>query len=157
MISFAYSRRAPRSDGRPGISGLLAAMLLLSAGLACSAGVKPTQTGTPGAAGTTGTTVLGSAGSTGTVSSGTSGTVGSSGTAGTTVVTNPDAAACMQYEVKFVPKTPTVYLLVDRSGSMFHCLTGNTGDAICADQANTSWSNLKTAMESVIAEFGEAC
>jgi hypothetical protein len=156
MISFAYSRRAPLVGGGPGTAGLFAATLLLSASLGCTAGVKPTQTGTPGAAGTTGTTVLGSAGSTGaggTQVAGTAGTFGSSGTGGTAFVTNPDAAACQQYDVMFVPKTPTVYLLVDRSGSMFHCLSGNTGDAICADPANTSWSNLKTAMESVMTQL----
>ncbi len=48
---------------------------------------------------------------------------------------------------------PTVYLLVDRSSSMFHCLTGNTGDAVCADMTNTSWYNLKIAIESVVTQL----
>ena len=37
----------------------------------------------------------------------------------------------------FTPTNPTVYLLVDRSGSMFHCLTAkageSTGDAVCTN------------------------
>jgi len=38
----------------------------------------------------------------------------------------------------FEPKIPTVTLLVDRSGSMFHCLSGSTGDPVCADLTNTA-------------------
>jgi hypothetical protein len=55
--------------------------------------------------------------------------------------------------IMFAPTIPTVTLLVDRSGSMFHCLSGNTGDAICADMTNTSWYNLKTAIESVLTQL----
>jgi len=47
-----------------------------------------------------------------------------------------------------VPKIPTAYLVVDRSGSMFHCLS--TTDCGCADHTDTSWSKLKDAIEGVI-------
>ena len=47
-----------------------------------------------------------------------------------------DAAGCQQKDVMFTPTNPTVYLLVDRSGSMFHCLRGreSTGDAVCMNR-----------------------
>ena len=65
-----------------------------------------------------------------------------------------DMKTCSDVMYTFTPMIPTVTLLVDRSGSMFHCLTGtNTGDAVCADMANTSWSNLKMAIESVITQL----
>ena len=60
---------------------------------------------------------------------------------------------CSDVKYTFTPMTPTVTLLVDRSGSMFHCLTGNTGDAVCADMTNTSWYNLKMAIESVLTQL----
>jgi hypothetical protein len=77
---------------------------------------------------------------------------GSTGSGGSSTVSDAGAdASCQTADFKFVPQIPTVYLLVDRSGSMFHCLTGNTGDAVCSDMTNTSWYNLKMAIESVMA------
>jgi hypothetical protein len=61
-----------------------------------------------------------------------------------------DMKTCTDVKYMFTPMIPTVTLLVDRSGSMFHCLSGSTGDAVCADMTNTSWYNLKMAIESVI-------
>src|SRR5262249_3934234 len=96
---------------------------------------------------------------------GTGGSSSGTGTGGQTVVfgtggkmdvglgtggANPDAAACQQMEIPFQQTNPTVYLLVDRSGSMFHCLSGNTGNVICDDPHNTSWTHLKNAIEQVL-------
>ena len=40
------------------------------------------------------------------------------------IVTNPDSGiGCQHTQYTFDPKIPTVYLVVDRSGSMFHCLS----------------------------------
>jgi len=64
-----------------------------------------------------------------------------------------EVAICKQVEYMFEPKIPTVTLLVDRSGSMFHCLSGNTGDAVCADLTNTAWAKLRTAIESVMTQL----
>ena len=64
-----------------------------------------------------------------------------------------DMKSCSDVMYTFTPMIPTVTLLVDRSGSMFHCLSGNTGDAVCADPANTSWSNLKMAIETVLTQL----
>jgi hypothetical protein len=64
---------------------------------------------------------------------------------------NPDAGACQQAQYTFEPKIPTVYLVVDRSGSMFHCLS--TTQPVCATQSDTSWSQLKDAIETVITQL----
>jgi len=53
---------------------------------------------------------------------------------------DPDAA-CQQVEVRFVPKVPTVFVLVDRSGSMF---TPDPATQIAA------WEPLKTGVLQVI-------
>ena len=55
--------------------------------------------------------------------------------------------ATLEYE----PKIPTVYLVVDRSGSMFHCLASTQN--VCPNKADTSWSQLKTAIQSVITQL----
>ena len=84
-----------------------------------------------------------------------SGGISGSGTGGMAAVDDGGMtdAACQMATLKFAPKIPTVTLLVDRSGSMFHCLTGSTGDALCADPNNTSWHNLKVAIESVLTQL----
>ena len=64
---------------------------------------------------------------------------------------NPDAGACQQAMYKFEPKIPTVYLVVDRSGSMFHCLT--TSELVCANKADTSWTKLKDAIQTVVMQL----
>lgn len=130
------------------MSGL--AVLSLTGGVACTAGVRPSATGTGGNAGSAST---GSGGTAGTTSG-----PGLGGTGGDVILTgvggsNPDASACQQKEVMFAVLNPTVYLLVDRSGSMFHCLTGDTGSAVCGDMTNTSWSNLKNAIEAVLPQL----
>jgi len=64
-----------------------------------------------------------------------------------------EVKTCEQFNYMFEPKIPTVTLLVDRSGSMFHCLSGSTGDPVCADLTNTAWSKLKGAIESVMTQL----
>ena len=64
-----------------------------------------------------------------------------------------EVKTCEMVDYKFEPKIPTVTLLVDRSGSMFHCLSGATGDAVCMDPKNTAWTSLKTAIETVLTQL----
>jgi len=64
-----------------------------------------------------------------------------------------EVKTCKQFEYMFEPKIPTVTLLVDRSGSMFHCLSGSTGDALCSDLTNTAWAKLRGAIESVMTQL----
>jgi hypothetical protein len=84
------------------------------------------------------------------------GLVGGSGSAG-----DSGAAghyACMQGQYSFVPKTPTVFLLVDQSGSMFGCRTNGgakSGTANeCANHADTSWYPLRDGVLQVVQQLG---
>jgi len=136
---------------RDGLALVLA--LAVPGALACTAGVRASGSGSGG----TGGASTGSGGSpTGGSGPGTGGQVfiGTGGMMdvglGTGGSPNPDAAACQQMEIPFTQTNPTVYLLVDRSGSMFHCLSGNTGNVICDDPTNTSWTHLKNAIEQVL-------
>jgi hypothetical protein len=52
--------------------------------------------------------------------------------------------ACQQLDVKFTPKVPLVYVLVDRSGSMFQQVTGSDGGQ------TDEWDPLRTATLAVI-------
>ena len=125
---------------------VLAAALLL---WGCAAGVKPAATGTAGA-GASGPGTAGNQGTAGTQGSGGAGP-GVGGTGGS-IVTNPDASsACQSTDYKFEPKIPTVYLVVDRSGSMFHCLS--TSELVCSTKSDTSWSKLKDAIEKVLTDL----
>src|SRR3954471_5924166 len=96
-------------------------------------GITAGQAGTTGSAGTTGAA--------GTTSSGSAGTTGAAGTGG----------ICQQAQLVYEPKIPTVYLVVDRSGSMFHCLS--TSQCVCATKTDTSWSTLKSAIETVLTQL----
>ena len=144
MVRFAYSFV---------VSGTSAAMwraafvVALTAAAGCAAGVKPTAQGTAGSSsgGTSGV-----AGAGGTSSTGRGGSFSLAGQGGS-VTTNPDAGACQQAMYKFEPKIPTVYLVVDRSGSMFHCLT--TSELVCANKADTSWTKLKDAIQTVVMQL----
>jgi hypothetical protein len=155
VIHLAYRRRRHGRGGAPSlVAGLVAgawAALLLGA-LGCTAGVKMSSAGSGGSGAT-----IGSGGSGGSKGSGGVVTTGSGGGGGDIVVAidagPSDAAGCQTTDVMFAPTNPTVYLLVDRSGSMFHCLTGSTGDVICADMTNTSWYHLKTAIEAVLPQL----
>ena len=78
---------------------------------------------------------------------GTGGAAGTGGAGGSGPIIVHDAgprdpdAACQQAEVRFVPKVPTVFVLVDRSGSMF---TPDPATQIAA------WEPLKTGVLQVI-------
>jgi hypothetical protein len=52
--------------------------------------------------------------------------------------------ACQHFDVQFVPKTPLVFVLADRSGSMFDAKTGADGGT------TNEWNPLRTATLAVI-------
>src|SRR4051812_46377522 len=114
----------------PGAGGMSGAIGTAGSG---AGGMSAGQAGTMGSAGTTGAA--------GTTISGTAGTTGGGGTGG----------ICQQAQIKYVPQTPTVYLIVDRSGSMFHCLS--TSELVCSTKTDTSWSKLKTAIQTVVMQL----
>ncbi|HEY4184531.1 MAG TPA: hypothetical protein VGP07_05645 [Polyangia bacterium] len=153
IIATRTTTRIATSHSRSSLARRSSAFLGLTAGLVFAAGgcAKVSQTGGGASGGITG---LGAQPGTG--------SGGSGGLSGLDAASPPDQVAekftvdmkaCTDVSYMFTPMIPTVTLLVDRSGSMFHCLTGNTGDAVCADMANTSWSNLKMAIESVITQL----
>jgi hypothetical protein len=148
---FAYCRRALARASAPFLVAGCGVALL--GALGCKAGVSASLAGSGGSGNTVGQG--GSGGSKG--SGGIISITGDGGGGGDIVVTGDagpsDAAGCQTADVMFTQTNPTVYLLVDRSGSMFHCLTGNTGDAVCADMTNTSWYNLKSAIEQVLPQL----
>ncbi len=129
------SSAAGGSGGSPGAGGATADGGSPGAGGIMSAGGSP---GTGGVSASGGGPGAGGAPASG----------GSPGTGGAPVSDAGADASCQTADFKFVPQIPTVYLLVDRSGSMFHCL--DSSNPVCDNQMDTSWYTLKTAIESVI-------
>jgi hypothetical protein len=68
-----------------------------------------------------------------------------------------DAGICQQASYTFVRKIPTVFMLVDQSGSMFKCRTnGGAMDATgreCANHADTSWYPLRDGVLQVVQQL----
>jgi hypothetical protein len=64
---------------------------------------------------------------------------------------------CQMASYTFEPKIPTVFLLVDRSGSMFGCRTkGGANDATgreCADPMDTAWYPLRDGVLTVVKQL----
>jgi hypothetical protein len=112
------------------------AVFTVIGGAACTAGVKATGTGSGGHAGTASTGSGGTAGTTSGTGQGGTGAVVFTGAGGA----NPDAAACQQSDVKFAALNPTVFILVDRSGSEF-------------DTTPTTFATLRPAVEQVVAQL----
>lgn len=63
--------------------------------------------------------------------------------------------ACMQAKYSFVPKTPTVFLLVDQSGSMFTCRSNPGATSACANHTDTSWYPLRDGVLEVVGQLGK--
>ena len=88
-------------------------------GASVGTGVTPATGGSPGTGGTPATG-------------------GSPGTGGSTTISDAGAdATCQTADFTFVPQIPTVYLLVSRSGSMFHCLNSTTTESWAIRSAST--------------------
>jgi len=127
--------RAPRL-----VAGAASALLLGALALGgCTAGVRQSGVGTGGSGGTTGTGGSGASGGT----TGTGGhTTGTGGGGGDIVIQTDagpsDAAGCQTADVMFNPTNPTVFILVDLSGSEFD--TATTG----------IFFNLRPAVEQVV-------
>jgi hypothetical protein len=143
---------AAGTTGAAGATGVAGSGAVGTAGSTGAAGATGAAgTGTTGAAGSTG-----AAGATGAAGTGTTGTAGASGTAGATGAAGSTAtdagtdALCQTAEYMFQPMLPTVYLVVDRSGSMFDCLSTTNVEPSCPTQSDTSWSKLKDAVLMVV-------
>jgi hypothetical protein len=141
MVRFAYSFMHAWQSAAMRRAAVVVA---LTAAAGCAAGVKPAMTG---AAGSGASGVAGSGGSGGSATAGRGGSFSLAGQGGTIA----DAGACQMKDFTFEPKIPTVYLVVDRSGSMFHCLT--TSELVCSNKADTAWTKLKDAIETVVMQL----
>jgi len=68
---------------------------------------------------------------------------------------NPDGGNCRLFQT--VPgggnQIPTVFLLVDRSGSMFSCANMPLAQTACADQSASIWSVLRTGILQVVQQL----
>lgn len=132
MNHLAYRRRG----AAPFLVAWSTATLLCGA-LGCTAGVKMSSAGSGGSGNT-----IGSGGSGGSRGSGGVVTTGSGGGGGDIVVTvdagPSDAAGCQTTDVKFSATNPTVFILVDLSGSEFDTATTGT------------FFNLRPAVEQVV-------
>jgi len=142
--SAGKSGSAGTSGGTAGTNGAGAAGTNGS-GAAGTTGTGAAGTTGSGAAGTNGSGVAGTNGSdvAGTNGTGVAGTTGS-GTAGTTgsgVDASVSDAACQSASYTFAPKIPTVFILVDRSGSEF------------TDATTGTFFNLRTAVLQVLQQL----
>jgi hypothetical protein len=144
----AATRNAPRPRPASILFGLLALALV---GGGCTAGTKPSAVGS---AGTTGGPGVGGGGGTGgrSTMTGLAGAPGPGGQSGTGSPPPPDGG-CLHDMETFEPRIPTVYLLVDRSGSMFPCLGSTDQTTPCADQANSAWGKLKPSILQVVQQL----
>src|SRR6185369_1725467 len=158
----------PRRLG--GASRPALALALLGAVAGCAKGMSAGggaggHTGGPGGA----TAAGGASGSGGATAAGTGGDSGG-GTGGATVVTGAggqgtggapstsDAGAadhvCQMAEYTFEPKIPSVYLMVDRSSSMFACVGEiNNMAPACATPANSYWERLHQSIVQVVQQL----
>jgi hypothetical protein len=75
---------------------------------------------------------------------------GSGGAVSSAGMTGAGGSACQMAKYNFEPKIPTVYVMVDRSGSMFDCLSTTNPEPSCKTQDDTAWVKLKNAALSVI-------
>ncbi len=129
------------TGGTPGSGGAIA-----SSGGATSTG----GSGTGGTVGSGGVASTGGAGTGGAVGSG--GALASGGT--TSVDGGTSDRVCQTAQLNWVPKIPTVFLMVDRSGSMFDCIsTTGAVEPSCPTPADTPWAKLKDAVLMVVASL----
>ena len=138
-----------RFDPRPGFPSVLALTSVVSLALFACAKVDTAGTSSGGNNGSSG-------GNSGTGSMpGTGNSTGSGGTVsrndGGLITADTSVGVCQEGNYKYVPQIPTVYVMVDRSGSMFDCLsTTSNVEASCTNMADTPWTKLKEGVLTVV-------
>jgi hypothetical protein len=140
------SSRAPRR------LAALTALALLGVTLGCAKVTAPASGG-----GTGGFTLPGggTGAGDGTSSGSGGGGIALPGSGGRTMLmsSGSDGGICQQAQYTFVPTNPTVYLLVDRSGSMFDCISTTNIEASCPDINDTTWTKLKNGVLPVVMQL----
>lgn len=123
---------------------LIGAALLLAAG--CAKVSPPAGTSTGSSSGTGGNRGTGTGGVAG---PGTGGFVGR-GEDGGLITAEAGSTVCQEGNYKSVPQIPTVYVMVDRSGSMFDCISTTNVEPACPTPADTPWVKLKDGILTVV-------
>lgn len=142
-MAYGMSPHVLRLSARAAIVSL--ALTALASSIGCAGTRKPAGSGN--GTGNGGSLGSGSGGS----GSGTGGRGGSlgSGNGGISGSGSGGSGACQTGEFTFAPKVPSVYLVVDRSGSMFQCLGTQTPNP-CADRTNSAWGKFQAAVLPVV-------
>src|SRR5262245_53431250 len=136
--------------GLPGPRLLSLRLLLACSALAAAVGCAGIKTGDSGGGGSSGTGASSGSGG-GPPGSGTGGSMASGhGGSNTTSGSGGTGPICDMFTVNFVPKVPTVTLLVDRSGSMFPCLGSSDQTSPCTDHTNSAWGKFQAAVLPVV-------
>ncbi|MEO8214536.1 MAG: vWA domain-containing protein, partial [Myxococcales bacterium] len=141
---------AIRHGGRSAML-LSCAALLLAPG--CAKVSPPAGAGTGSSSGTGGNQGTGTGGVAG---PGTGGFVGR-GDDGGLIASDAGGTVCQEGNYKSVPQIPTVFIVVDQSGSMFKCRTSggqmdSTGKE-CANHADTSWYPMRDGVLTVVSKL----
>jgi hypothetical protein len=125
-----------------------------NSGLSCFSDLCVNANGSGGAAGATGAAgSVAAAGANGTAGAvGAAGSSGVAGAAGKTAPGGTGGGTCRVFEDRPDATAPTVFVLVDRSGSMFHCL-GQSSIGNCTDLSDTPWAKLKTGVLDVVSSL----
>jgi|SRR5450432_191641 len=97
----------------------------------------------------------GTSGTSGTLGTGT-GTINAPAGGGGTANGGP-GMGCQQLEVNFVPKTPTVFILVDRSGSMFDSMAWDPLRAGVLDVVAKLQGDIRFGFGAFTGEVGQTC
>ncbi|MEP6654065.1 MAG: vWA domain-containing protein [Myxococcales bacterium] len=154
-LTLTLSRERERGQEAPPPFGLRyrghCAALLAGAALLLAGGCAKVSTpGGGGTGSTSGTGGISGIGSGGVAGPGSGGFVGR-GEDGGLIASDAGTTVCQEGKYKSVPQIPTVYLMVDRSGSMFDCIsTLNTVEASCPTPADTPWVKLKDGILNVV-------
>ena len=141
-----------RKHDRGALHSLVAALgVLAAAAISVSAGcAKVSTTGATGTGGIRGTGTGGTPGSgaMGGIATGSGGGF-ARGDAGL-VTSDVATMTCQEGMYKSVPQIPTVYVMVDRSGSMFDCISTANVESACSTPTDTPWAKLKDGILTVV-------
>lgn len=137
-----------------GFSDSQGLIVVAAALLAASACGKAPTSGAGGSGGSAQGPGSGSGeGSVSSLGGGAAGTGGSVAGTGGPMTSKPEDF-CNMVDFKFEPKIPTVILLVDRSGSMYDCIsTSGAVEPSCTNLADTTWTKLKEGILPVVQQL----
>ncbi|HEY7375038.1 MAG TPA: hypothetical protein VIF57_22950 [Polyangia bacterium] len=142
---------AAGSGGAAGIAGSGGAVGIAGSG-ATAGSSGGDAAGTSGGTAGDGATGGSSGGGTGATGKGGAGGKGGTGAGGTITGTGGvgGSSSCQGTTVAFTAAPPTVYVLAQRSGGMFACLSDTATTGVCPTLTDTAWSKLKEGVRSLV-------